>query len=228
MQFLTSLFGGSENAFLTAALALGTVVVLVLLAVWGLKVSFRASNQLIRRNKRLTIIDSIDVDPKRQLIIVRRDNVEHLILTGGPADVVVEAGIPAEKPGMPLPRRPAAAPPAAAGAQPEPPPTKPAVNEALEAAKTLVATAPPRGPMERLRELAGPVKERRGSYSLRHTGLMRPVSRMEPAAVIPINPDNADRRRIEPPKIGPATSGSGLADAGRGRQLGDAAKAEGK
>jgi hypothetical protein len=228
MQFLTSLFGGSENSFVTAALALGIVLVLIVLALWVLKVSFRASNQLIRRNKRLTIIDTINVDAKRQLLIVRRDNVEHLILTGGPADVVVEAGIPAEKPGAPVPRRPAGPAPAAAAVQVERLPTTPPVNEALEAAQALAASTPARGPMERLRELAGPVKERRGSYSLRHTGLMRPVSRMEPAAVIPINPDNLDRRRIDSAKTGSATIGSGQAELGRGRHLGDGATAEGK
>jgi hypothetical protein len=28
------------------------------------------------------------------LVLVRRDNVEHLIMTGGPVDVVIETGIP--------------------------------------------------------------------------------------------------------------------------------------
>ena len=230
MQFLTSLFGGSENSFVTAVLALGIVLVLIILALWVLKISFRASNQLIRRNKRLTIIDSINVDAKRQLIIVRRDNVEHLILTGGPTDVVVEAGIPAEKPGMPLPRRAAVTTPPGGGGgqQAERQAATQPVNDALEAAQALVATTPARGPMERLRELAGPMKERRGPSSLRHTGLMRPVSRMEPAAVIPINPDNLDRRRVDSAKSGPSAMGSEQAELGGGRHLGDGVTAEGK
>lgn len=228
MQFLTSLFGGTENSFVTAALALGIVLVLIVLALWVAKVSFRASNQFIRRNKRLTIIDSINIDPKRQLVIVRRDNVEHLILTGGATDVVVEAGIPAEKPGMPLPRRPAATIPPAGGAHSERQAATQPVSDALEAAQALVAAAPARGPMERLRELAAPVRERKGSSSLRHTGLMRPVSRMEPAAVIPINPDNVDRRRADSAKSGPTAMGSGQAELGGGRHLGDGVTAEGK
>jgi flagellar protein FliO/FliZ len=228
MQFLTSLFGGSENSFVTAALALGIVLVLIVLALWVLKISFRASNQLIRRNKRLTIIDSINVDAKRQLIIVRRDNVEHLILTGGPTDVVVEAGIAAEKPGMPMPRRAAVTtPPGGGGGQAERPQATQPVNDALEAAQALTATAPARGPMERLRELAGPLKERRGPSSLRHTGLMRPVSRMEPAAVIPINPDNLDRRRVDSAKTGPSGMGSEQSELGGNRHLGNGVKAEG-
>ena len=33
----------------------------------------------------------------RRLLLVRRDDVEHLILIGGPVDVMVEVGIPAEQ-----------------------------------------------------------------------------------------------------------------------------------
>ena len=40
--------------------------------------------------RRLAISDSIALDVRRRLILVRRDNVEHLILTGGPSDLVVE------------------------------------------------------------------------------------------------------------------------------------------
>lgn len=42
---------------------------------------------------RLALGDSIEIDNQRRLILVRRDDVEHLILTGGPSDVVVEQGI---------------------------------------------------------------------------------------------------------------------------------------
>jgi flagellar protein FliO/FliZ len=39
---------------------------------------------------RLSIIDSVSVDKHRRLILIRRDNVEHLLLIGGPTDVVIE------------------------------------------------------------------------------------------------------------------------------------------
>ncbi len=227
MQFLSSLFGGSESSIVTTALALGIVLVLIVLGVWVLKVSFRASNHLIRRNKRLTIIDSINVDAKRQLIIVRRDNVEHLILTGGPTDVVIEAGIAAEKPGMPARRTPPPV-PATSPAQAERQQPSQPVTDAFEAAQALVATTPARGPMERLRELSRPAAQRKAVSSLRHTGLLRPVSRMEPAAVIPINPDNLDRRRVDSAKSGATNSGSGQAELGGGKYLGDGVTAEGK
>jgi hypothetical protein len=33
------------------------------------------------------------VDSRRTLVLIRRDDVEHLIMTGGPVDVVIETGI---------------------------------------------------------------------------------------------------------------------------------------
>jgi flagellar protein FliO/FliZ len=44
---------------------------------------------------RLGVVDHANVDSRRRLVLVRRDNVEHLIMTGGPVDVVIETGIPA-------------------------------------------------------------------------------------------------------------------------------------
>jgi hypothetical protein len=45
------------------------------------------------RVPRLAIMDAMSVDGRRRLVLVRRDNVEHLILIGGPTDVVVEQAI---------------------------------------------------------------------------------------------------------------------------------------
>ena len=45
------------------------------------------------RQARLGIVDAFDLDRQRQLIIVRRDNVEHLIRIGGTNDLVVESEI---------------------------------------------------------------------------------------------------------------------------------------
>src|SRR2546421_9187064 len=43
------------------------------------------------RQPRLAVIDAAAVDGRRRLILIRRDNVEHLLMIGGPTDVVVEA-----------------------------------------------------------------------------------------------------------------------------------------
>lgn len=46
-----------------------------------------------RAERRLAVVEQASVDGRRRLVIVRRDDVEHLILTGGPVDVVIETGI---------------------------------------------------------------------------------------------------------------------------------------
>jgi hypothetical protein len=45
------------------------------------------------RMPRLAVIDAAAVDGRRRLVLVRRDNVEHLLIIGGPTDVVVETNI---------------------------------------------------------------------------------------------------------------------------------------
>ena len=43
--------------------------------------------------KRIDIVEQAFIDAKRKLILVRRDDVEHLVMTGGPVDIVIETGI---------------------------------------------------------------------------------------------------------------------------------------
>ena len=45
------------------------------------------------RQPRLGLVDAFSLDGQRQLVLVRRDNVEHLIMIGGPNDVLVESQI---------------------------------------------------------------------------------------------------------------------------------------
>jgi len=45
------------------------------------------------RQPRLAVIDAASVDGRRRLVLIRRDNVEHLLMIGGPTDVVVEQNI---------------------------------------------------------------------------------------------------------------------------------------
>jgi hypothetical protein len=45
------------------------------------------------RAGRLGVVETIAVDSRRRLLLVRRDGVEHLLLIGGAADLVVENGI---------------------------------------------------------------------------------------------------------------------------------------
>lgn len=177
MQFITSLIGGSGNSWLTALFALGIVLILVVLAVWLLKVIFNASGNISRgRNRRLAVVDSLALDPKRHLLIIRRDDVEHLILTGGAQDLVIETGIalaeaPAAQPSRrPIPMVAARKAQPARNAAPVVPPVVPvqpavAINEPGSATTAV----------ERLRELGQPA-DKKAHLSLRHTGLLRPVS----------------------------------------------------
>ncbi len=45
------------------------------------------------RNPRLQVLDAAAVDTRRRLVLVRRDDVEHLIMIGGPTDIVIESRI---------------------------------------------------------------------------------------------------------------------------------------
>ena len=52
-------------------------------------------------SQRVGIIESVPLDGKRSIKLVRRDNIEHLVLVGGRNDVVIEPNIvrqPAPKP----------------------------------------------------------------------------------------------------------------------------------
>lgn len=48
-----------------------------------------------RAERRLSVVEQASVDNRRKLLLVRRDGVEHLIMTGGPVDLVIETGIAA-------------------------------------------------------------------------------------------------------------------------------------
>src|SRR5579863_7141490 len=94
------------------------VAVLALIGVAAWLVRRFASNRLGAntnrgRMPRLAVIDAAAVDGRRRLVLVRRDNVEHLLMIGGPTDIVVEPNIVrAAAPGRDqLPPRPAVASP---------------------------------------------------------------------------------------------------------------------
>ena len=58
------------------------------------------------RMPRLAVIDAAAVDGRRRLVLVRRDNIEHLLMIGGPTDIVVESNIVRATAGRdPMPQR---------------------------------------------------------------------------------------------------------------------------
>jgi flagellar protein FliO/FliZ len=138
-----------------AIVALVLVLALIALTVWLMRRfgdgGLVGSSGGRGRQQRLAVLDSAPVDARRRLVLIRRDNVEHLILIGGPTDVVVEPNIvraqpaggvrPASRPGTfeddemslvpdallpepepaPAPARPSAPSPAAPPSRPTPP-----------------------------------------------------------------------------------------------------------
>jgi flagellar protein FliO/FliZ len=44
-------------------------------------------------SQRVGVIESVQLDGKRSIKLVRRDNIEHLVLVGGRNDVVIEPNI---------------------------------------------------------------------------------------------------------------------------------------
>jgi flagellar protein FliO/FliZ len=75
------------------------LVALAGLALWIAQQSFGNGSGLKffqSKARRTGVVESSPVDGRRRLLLIRRDNVEHLIMTGGPVDVVIETGIPAK------------------------------------------------------------------------------------------------------------------------------------
>lgn len=47
------------------------------------------------RNRRLRVVEVAQIDGRRRLVLVRRDDVEHLVILGQSSEAVIETGIPA-------------------------------------------------------------------------------------------------------------------------------------
>ena len=135
MEFL------NQNMQVIIAALAALIILLVLIAVWR-TISPRMGG---RRGQRLGISEYHEIDQSRRLVLIRRDNVEHLLLIGGPQDVVVESGITAAgvaasyAPGASSMAEPRVVPPVRPAPRPavfgdrKPPPLRP------------VDTPPPRG-----------------------------------------------------------------------------------
>ena len=92
---MDTLFGEGQSG-LKIVLFVIVVLGLLALAFWLLRRfgSGRLGGGATRgRHPRLAVIDQATVDSRRRLVLIRRDNVEHLLIIGGPSDVVVEQNI---------------------------------------------------------------------------------------------------------------------------------------
>jgi hypothetical protein len=81
---------------LTFFFAFVAVLALIGLAAWLVR-RFAGNRLGANTNRgrmpRLAVIDAAAVDGRRRLVLVRRDNIEHLLMIGGPTDIVVESNI---------------------------------------------------------------------------------------------------------------------------------------
>jgi|GEM_PF-1408840 len=85
---------GGVTQVIAVFLALAVVLLLFSLFIFVLKRLMGANAPQSRsRQPRVAVMDNAVVDSRRRLILIRRDNVEHLLLVGGPTDVVVEQNI---------------------------------------------------------------------------------------------------------------------------------------
>ena len=163
MQWLSDLpFAGNTVLQIGFLAACGIAALVVLALVYRLVFAHRLRVPGGRtRQPRLGLVDAFSLDGQRQLVLVRRDNVEHLVMIGGPNDVLIEPQInramaPARENSQPSPllapgspgRRTEAA--VAAPVAAEPPPTKVAasLSASSPAAASAAAPAPavPRAP----------------------------------------------------------------------------------
>lgn len=101
-DMLVSIFGENGAVIVQYVITLAVVVALIALVVWGIRHYGGGTVRPAVRGRlpRLAIIDTLPVDTKRKLVLLRRDNVEHLVLIGGPSDIVVEPSIVRQRVGQ--------------------------------------------------------------------------------------------------------------------------------
>lgn len=92
---IAEIVGDNGSRFIIAAAAVALGLLCLVAVLWIMR--NRPSSPFIRggknRQPRLAVLDAAAVDTRRRLVLVRRDDVEHLIMIGGPTDIVIESRI---------------------------------------------------------------------------------------------------------------------------------------
>jgi len=97
---LDDLISAYGDRFLVAALGVSLALLCLFIVLWILR--NRAPSPFVRggrnRQPRLQVLDAAAIDTRRRIVLIRRDNIEHLVMIGGPTDLVIESGIGDERP----------------------------------------------------------------------------------------------------------------------------------
>jgi hypothetical protein len=204
MNYLTNLLGPNAPLAATFIVAFAVVLVLIGLTAWifrlirgrGLGIGSGGRG----RQPRLAVLDYADVDQRRKLVLIRRDNVEHLLLLGGPTDVVVETAIVRGVPVQASVLREAAQAPAAPEPAPEPAPRLSMRDSARQAAGEPAPMRPSNLDLHQPAARPEPVR------SPPPPARVEPTRPAPPLRAEPARPDAA--RPAEVPKITPVVTPS--------------------
>ena len=232
---LNNLFGVELSYIAQFFLAFVIVLVLIAGTFWLIR-RFGANriggDKARGRQPRLAVIDAAAVDSRRRLILIRRDNVEHLMMIGGPSDVLIEQNIVRAVPVAPAREAPPTRGPGETVTRgtdlvrPEPPPrpaadttwSPPALPEAVRS-----RTEPAPRPIEPTRPLPESLLPPRGSMSdvrspaPRASADLQPVEVRQSPPTADVNlsdmaqrleaalrrPGQAPEPRAEPPRAAP-------------------------
>jgi len=91
-DWLNMVFGAEGGRAVQVIIALLLVVALLLALAWLFRRVFGAGLSG-GKGGRLAVVDAAHVDNRRRLVLLRRDDVEHLVMIGGPNDLLVESRI---------------------------------------------------------------------------------------------------------------------------------------
>ncbi|WP_024585721.1 flagellar biosynthetic protein FliO [Aliihoeflea sp. 2WW] len=168
-------YAGAVMWTLVALVALGVIMLIVKIVRRVSGGTFSSSGSY---RSRLAVMDAAEVDTQRRLVLVRRDEVEHLIMIGGPTDIVIEQNITG--PGRSVPQTATVSP--APERQPEPV----RAERQVAAQPAVDHREPPAAPARRPVEV--PVVERRQPIAPAPSPAPSPYAPVAPAAAPRVEP----------------------------------------
>ncbi|WP_377289282.1 flagellar biosynthetic protein FliO [Rhizobium sp. SG2393] len=202
----TTILGDTGGRLMIAILGVGIGLLVLVGVLWWMK--NRPSSPFIRggrtRQPRLAVLDAAAVDTRRRLVLVRRDDVEHLILIGGPTDVVIESRIVGASAGQ------QPAPAAERGATPTPETRAPDGRTEIASVDRCAAERAPVQPQSAPRERTAPAAQvdptisNAGAalYGEQAVTMPRPTAQVATPAAAPQTTEQ--RRPVQPAAAQPA------------------------